>query len=272
MIKAIISDIDETLLDDKHKLPQANIDAIRKASAAGVKFVPATGRGYWAIAGILKELDLFDQANEYVISYNGCCLSENKGDKILEFRGLPYEKVKKLFDFGKDKDVCIQIYTQDKLYMYNMGDDEREHYRHFANSFTELGEDIAFLKDVPVAKMLYQKVDMPYLRRLAHEMGDVLDGISHTFSSNRYFEMNNQGVDKGEMVKVLAAKLGFTLDEVIAVGDNYNDVSMLKVAGISVAANNAVLDVKKLCTYTTTNDNNEGVLAEVIEKFVFNSI
>ena len=103
-------------------------------------------------------------------------------------------------------------------------------------------------------------------------MGDVLEGISHTFSSNRYFEMNNQGVDKGEMVKVLAEKLGFTLDEVIAVGDNYNDISMLKVAGISVAANNAVLDVKKLCTYTTTNDNNEGVLAEVIEKFVFNSI
>lgn len=59
------------------------------------------------------------------------------------------------------------------------------------------------------------------------------------------------------------------IKDVIAVGDNYNDMSMLKVAGLSVAAGNAVEDVKKVCNYTTEADNNEGVVAELIEKFIF---
>lgn len=57
-------------------------------------------------------------------------------------------------------------------------------------------------------------------------------------------------------------------EEIIVAGDNYNDLSMLKVAGLAVAANNAVEDVKKQCDYICENDNNQGVLAEIIEKFI----
>ena len=51
-------------------------------------------------------------------------------------------------------------------------------------------------------------------------------------------------------------------------GDNYNDLPMLEVAGLSVAAGNAVDDVKKVCDVVTKADNNEGVIAEIIERFI----
>ena len=66
----------------------------------------------------------------------------------------------------------------------------------------------------------------------------------------------------------MAEILGIGIEETIAVGDNYNDMSMLQVAGLSVAAANAVDDVKKACDIVTKADNNQGVVAEVIERFI----
>ena len=83
-------------------------------------------------------------------------------------------------------------------------------------------------------------------------------------------EFNALGVDKGKGLIDLAHKLGIDIKDTIAVGDNYNDMAMLEVAGLSVAATNAVDDVKKACDYTTKANNNEGVVAELIRKFIFN--
>ena len=105
---------------------------------------------------------------------------------------------------------------------------------------------------------------------LESEMKDITDGHCVTsYSSNRYMEFNALGVDKGSGLIDLAGILDIDIKDVIAVGDNYNDMSMLKVAGLSVAAGNAVEDVKKGCNYTTEADNNEGVVAELIERFIF---
>ena len=101
----------------------------------------------------------------------------------------------------------------------------------------------------------------------------ITDGcVAVSYSSNRYMEFNALGVDKGQGLIDLANKLGIDIKDTIAVGDNYNDISMLKVAGLAVAANNAVDDVKAICDYVTEANNNEGVVAEVIERFIDNEI
>ena len=81
-------------------------------------------------------------------------------------------------------------------------------------------------------------------------------------------EFNKIGVDKGQGLIHLAEILGIDIKDTIAVGDNYNDMPMLKVAGLSVAAQNAVDDVKKACDVTTNADNIEGVIAEIIERYI----
>jgi len=101
------------------------------------------------------------------------------------------------------------------------------------------------------------------------EMHPITDGqISISYSSNRYMELNKIGIDKGQTLLHLADLLAIKPEEIIVAGDNYNDISMLKVAGLSVAAHNAVEEVKTLCDYICDNDNNQGVLAEIIEKFI----
>lgn len=116
----------------------------------------------------------------------------------------------------------------------------------------------------------YQNVDIEYLRVLESKIKNITEGFcSVSFSSNRYIEFNSLGVDKGQGLINLAKTLNIYIKDTIAVGDNFNDMAMLKVAGLSVAANNAVDEVKKACDYTTKADNDEGVVAELIEKFIF---
>lgn len=273
--KLIACDLDETLLNDNHFVGKKNHDAILKARKEyGVKFVPATGRGFMQIQAELAELGLKDLEDEYVISFNGGALSENKGNRIIEFNGLSFNKMKEIFEAGLNFDVCQHIYTPDKLYVFNLSESEKERLAHLKLDVIYLKENnVDFLKDTPVAKILYQNTDVPYLMSLENELKSITDGcVAISYSSNRYMEFNAVGVDKGQGLIDLANKLGIDIKDTIAVGDNYNDLSMLKVAGLSVGANNAVDDVKAVCDYVTKANNNEGVVDELIRRYIFNEI
>src|SRR5699024_12049066 len=89
--KIIACDLDETLLSADTHVSVENREAIQKAVAHGVKFVPATGRGYVSVQNTLKEIGLEQAANEYVISFNGASITENKNNRVLYFDGLPNE-------------------------------------------------------------------------------------------------------------------------------------------------------------------------------------
>ena len=269
--KLIACDMDETLLNDNHEICQRNIDVIKRARKEyGIKFVLATGRSYDLVQKQLQDLDLYDKEEEYVLSFNGGALTENSGNRILQFKGLSFNKVKELFEFGLSKDLCVHIYTKDALYIYNMFEDSRERLKNIAH--IEMNDNsIDFLEDTPIGKLIYESLDMDFLMSLEKEMSNMIENqCTISYSSNRYMELNTLGVDKGQGLIDLAKILNIDIKDTIAIGDNYNDMSMLKVAGLSVAANNAIEDVKEVCDYTTEADNNEGAVAELIEKFIFN--
>jgi HAD-superfamily hydrolase, subfamily IIB len=272
--KLIASDMDETLLNDHHEICQRNIDLIKKAKELGVKFVPATGRGFMSIQNDLRLLDLYDQEGEYVISFNGGAISENKDNQVIDFQGLPFEKMKEIFEFGLDYDVCQHIYTKDKVYIFNLSESEAQRIKNQkVDCIIMEDNNVDFLKDTPIAKILYQNTDVPYLMSIEPKMKDIVEGLcSVSYSSNRYMEFNRIGVDKGQGLKKLAKILGIDIKDTIAVGDNYNDLAMLKVAGLSVAAGNSVEGVKDVCDYVCQSNNNEGVLAEVIERFIIDEL
>lgn len=266
----IACDLDETLLNSEHGICQRNRDLIHKARELGVKFVPATGRLYTAVDDVLDMLDLKQKADEYVLSANGGIISENKGHRLLKCESLTFEKVKEIVEFGKDKDVCIQIHTLEGVYLYHLNDDERARVNGQKLKYTVLDNvDIEFMKDFHLIKVLFQSTDIPYLKSLEKQMATIYNQeISVSYSSDRYLEMNKIGVNKGQGLIDLAALLDIPIEATIAVGDHYNDLDMLKVAGLSVAAQNAIDDIKEVCDYTTQANHNEGVVAELIEKFI----
>jgi len=270
MYKLIACDLDETLIGDDHIIPKINIEAIKEAGKIGVKFVPATGRGHVSIKPTLDDLCVYNKKDEYVIALNGASVLENKDFRLLNFNGIDFDLAKQLFEVGLTKDVCIHVYTLDNVYVFNLNEVENSYISEKLKGF-KIGENnsIESLKNIPIAKVLFQNLDREYLVRIADEMKEITnDRVTVTFSSNRYLEFNRKGIDKGTGLIELAEELGIKQDEIIAIGDNYNDLSMLKVAGLSIAVNNAVDEIKKQVDYVCKADNNQGAIAEVINKFI----
>lgn len=270
MIKYIVSDVDETLLDSEHQIPKNNVEMIRKAIDAGARFICATGRGFHSIDNVVNELNLLED-DDVTISFNGGAITRNKDKKILYFQGLTYEKVEEIFHFAKSYDVCIEVYSIETVYTYNLNEDERSRIEKQHIPYEEF-DDITMFKTMPISKVLLQKPDIPYLKEVASAMGPVAQGLSIAFSSGRYCECNAENVSKGLTLSYLLETMGATLDEVCAVGDSSNDISMLKIVKLSVAAANATEEVKALCDVVTENDHNQGVLAEVIEKYILTEV
>lgn len=268
----IAMDLDETLLNDDHKVCEENIKWINKArSEHNVRFVAATGRGYNQIIPELTQIGLANMPGEYTISYNGAAITENKDFKLIAWNGMSFEKMKDIFDFGWQQDVCLHVYADEELFVYRVNDDEYKRLTAQKLSCTYLNQkDLSPLMGKRIAKILYENTDMDYLMSLEDKMTAITQGsVSVSYSSNRYMEFNTLGVDKGAGLTLLANKLSIPIEQTIAIGDNYNDMAMLKAAGVSVAAQNGVADVKKACDYITKANNNEGVVAEAIRKYIY---
>lgn len=269
--KCIVCDLDETLLDENSCIPQKNIDFIKKAiNEYNIKFVPATGRPRALITSYLKEINLFDK-NEYVLSLNGAILSENKDNQIIQSSGIEKSKVIELIEFGLQHDVCIELHSETDIYVYRLT--EQEEIDIFIQTNTPYIEktdrNYDYLNDINILKLVYEKRDNEYLHSIVPLMDKIRDNLNISFSSYRYIEINSSLIDKGKGLMNLAKYLNIDRNEIIAIGDNYNDESMLKVAGLSCAPSNAIINIQKMCDYVSPFNNNEGAVADIIEKFIF---
>ena len=126
-----------------------------------------------------------------------------------------------------------------------------------------------FLKNEKIAKFLYVKPDMDYLKSVEQDLPeDIKKQFSISYSSYRYLEFNPLGVSKGAALKWLADYLHIDKQNVIAIGDNYNDVSMIQEAGLGVCVAGGAQDIQAISDYVTTVDYDQGAVKEVIEKFI----
>lgn len=271
MYKIIACDLDETLLSADRTVSQKNIKAINEAKKLKIKFVPATGRGFNTVQNTLKELGLYDETNEYVISYNGGAITENKNNRLLHFEGISFELASELYKRGLNYNVCIHVYTKDTVYVYGYVQEEINYLLGRMDVTEIFDNNINFLKEQEIAKVLYMNTDYSYLKKIEEDFSDIAPGMDISYSSNRYIEFNRKGVNKGTGLLSLAKLLNVDPKETIAIGDNFNDLSMIKVAGLGVGVQNTVEEMKKECDYITTATNNEGAVAEVIEKFILNA-
>lgn len=269
MYKLMLSDLDETLLVDHH-VPYFNCEAIKKIRDKGVKFVVATGRSYSMIFDILKEIGTYEKENEYSICFNGALIIENKDHRILNFKRILFEDAKELFKRAKNYDVCVLIFTLDMCYMYNANEDEIARKIRQKAKFKIIDEkEFALLKDQPIAKMIYQNKNIKYLKMIEDEFQkDICQRMAVSYSSNRYMEFNALNVNKGNALSWLAKYLEIEIKDTIAIGDNYNDLEMIKMANLGACVSSANDDIKAAANYITKLDYYQGAVKEVIEKFI----
>ena len=268
MYKIIFCDLDDTLLNSDKSISLKNKEWIKKARAKGVKFVVCTGRVLSAVANILEELELKDQEGEFLISLNGGAIYENNG-KLLYADFLPKTVAETVFQKGVDLDICLRIYTKDNFYGYNLDKDTKlkETYQNVQTALKEFFTPrLDFLNGEDLVKIVFIDDDRAKLKKIENELKDL--EVELTYSSQRSLEINHKGVNKGSGLLWLSDYLGFSKEEVIAIGDNFNDVSMLKTAGLGVCVKNGDKEVKKIAKYISEKTNDEAAVAEVIEKFI----
>ena len=270
MYKLIASDLDETLLGPDHHISAENLAAIHKCQELGIKFVPATGRGFGSIQATLAELGIQGAAGQYTISYNGGAIYENQGPRLIKFTGMAYDLIEQLYERGQKYDVCMHIYSEDKVFAYNLNEEERNFCKGRLD-FIELADqtlDRLRASGENFVKILYENRDFAYLKQIRSEMGDLESQAEISYSSSRYLEFNPVGVNKGSGLKALCAEIGIDLKETMALGDSFNDDAMIKVAGLGVGMANTTPEMQADCDVITERDYQHGGVAEAINRFV----
>lgn len=272
MIELITSDIDETLVDDTKNVPIANREAIAKAEDMGIKVILATGRGPYELGDIPKQAGVIHD-DRFIICCNGAIILDAKSRDIVASYPLKFEYAASVFKYAEENDLEAFIYTLDKKYAVNLDTFERSaEYTNETNVEEISASQLDFLKDKIILKALIKNRDLDFLHSLEPDVAKLCNfDVEIAYSSDIYMEINAVNVNKGRALKNVCDHYGIDIANTLVIGDNYNDIAMLEVAGISVAVANAHLQVKEVAGNVTKANNNEGAVAEAIENYVFNS-
>ena len=260
--RLIATDMDGTLLNDDSAITQRTIDAIKRAVGAGAIFVTATGR---SMRGVEFINALFDEDMPFII-YNGASAIMGKSRKVLLNKYLDFKLAKEAYELGADRGVPMILWTDEHLWV-NRICDETVYYREYYQTELNIVTDMCNLKEENIYKIFW--IDTPEkTSRFQDEMKEHFGGRLNCHTSRpEYLEFVSPEAEKGAALAEVGKILGIDRNEMIAVGDGYNDISMLKFAGLGVAMENAPNDIKAVCDHVTLSNNSDGVAA-VIERFI----
>ncbi|WP_245249705.1 sugar-phosphatase [Vagococcus allomyrinae] len=257
-IKLIAIDIDGTLIDSNHQLHQQNIDALQKKAAEGVKIVLCSGRPMIGMLPFVEQLGLIAE-NEYTISYNGALVQHNADQKTLIEHTLSYADFQKITQLGQQLKLKMHILDRDYMYTPNRQISE---YTVFDAYATQMPLQYCPLAEMP--KTSYSKimfVDQAELleRAIPQIPAELYNDYTMLHSMPFFFEFLNKEASKGRAVRDLAEMLNIQQHEIMAIGDNENDLDMLTYAGVGVAMANASDNAKKAANVITKSNDQQGV-------------
>lgn len=267
MYKIIFCDLDGTLLNDKRQISDINMKYIKRAINEGCKFVICSGRSNMSIDNFNKILG-FDKIENYAIAFNGAYIYKTDTKKKILEHLVPSECAIKAIRLCRKFNVDIMVYRDEFLWFDNSTNRINTYAkRNMVN--IRIVNNLEEIAVKPVSKVIIIG-DKEELKRVENEVYNTnLNKIMTTFfSADVLYEFNPLGIDKGTGIKELSKILNISMEETIAIGDNYNDLSMIKTAGIGVCCVNGENEVKKYADYITVKNNNEGVIEEVINKFI----
>lgn len=266
--KLIILDLDGTLTNDKKQITPHTLETILKAEEMGIKVVLASGRPTYGIAPIAKRLKL-DEYGGYILSYNGGEIINWQTGELLYKNLLEPEILPYLYQCAKENDFAIMTY--DGEYVVTESPDDQYVKRASLVNVMPIKEVENFLEAVtprPISKCLIMG-EANKLAMLERKMNATLQGCMGVFRSEPYFlELVPKGIDKAKSSAYLLNSLGISREEMIAIGDGFNDVSLIQYAGLGIAMANAQEIVRQNANYITLSNEEDGV-AHAIEKFIF---
>jgi len=271
MIRLIAIDVDGTLLDTRGQIPQANIDAIHDAVRAGIHIALVTGRSYPFARPIADPLP----ASITLIVSNGAVERDMDGSRVAR-RLLDRHTARAVLDFTRPfRELAALVFDRDadRQVMFETMDWEHPGRKaYWARNQSLIAKSVPLedaLVEDPIQVMFNGGVDA--MRSLYFALHAEANGfaVSLTEYPHRDFsliDVTAPTATKGRALAWRAAQLGLPREDVMAVGDNFNDLEMLEFAGLPVVMANSV-DGLKDRGWAMTGDNESAGLAEAIRRF-----
>ena len=260
MIKLVATDIDGTILIPEGEFTQKVKDCIRRISSNGIKVVLVTGRMNAAAVRIAEDLGL----NTPVVSYQGGLVT--LGSQKLYERYLTPEQCERILEWAKSEKIHINLYNDDILYSES---DCYEVQRYCNNLHTEFSvKKFTEIEKNKINKLLAIDYNNPdRINLLEKELPTIFPDLYIVKSTPYFLEFSNPEASKSCAVKFLQNYWGLKQEEILTIGDQNNDIELLKAGGIKIAMGNATDELKKHADYITESVFDDGFVS-AINRFV----
>ena len=276
MIKLIASDMDGTLLNNNHDIDKETVEAIRKAEEAGIIFAISTGREYESVKPILDKHNIKAQC----ILSNGAEYRDEEGN-ILDKVNINEESAKRVIDILEKNNLSARIFTNKGVFTTStreealkevvyrtmslnpdLTEDESREISENLGFFTGLQyiEDINkfFEEGIEIRKFVAFNKDIDLIDKMKKVISEI-EGLAISSSFIDNIEITDINAQKGIILEQVAVKMGIDREEVMILGDSFNDYSMFEIFEETVAMENAIPEVKAVAKYITDTNDNLGV-------------
>lgn len=268
MIKLIAIDLDGTLLNSQKEISPKNQEVLKKAKAQGVKIVLCTGRPLFAVEPFMDVLGL-REAGDYSITFNGGFVQQNDtGEVLVEYR-METEQLAEMYNLTQKLGLPLDVIEGEQVYHVQPEPAEQPSIYQTLNplmrfakrDFSDFGPHERFNKMVVATDERFLDQQINLLPK------DLYTRYNLVKSRKTLLEILHKDVSKANGIARLIEKLGIQQAEVMALGDEENDLSMIEYAGIGVAMANASAVIKTAADEVTASNDEDGV-ALAVERFV----
>ena len=263
--KVLVLDIDGTLTNSKKEITEATKQGIWNILQHGHKVILASGRPTPGMRKCEEELEL-KKYGGYLLSFNGARIVECKTGEVVYQRTLPLSIVPGLYEFAKANGCGLITYQGPGVISAFEPDDYVQLEARINGIPIKVVDNFVEYVNFDINKCLMTAPE-EIAPELEKQLQEKYSDVASIYRSEPYFlELVPLGIDKAQSLTVLLEKLDMKREEMVAVGDGYNDLSMIKFAGLGVAMANAQEPVKKAADYITLSNDEDGVAA-VVERY-----
>ena len=277
MMKAILLDIDGTLVNSKQQITDKTKKALLKAQEDGIRVILASGRPINGMMHLAKELEM-EKHHGLCVCFNGARVVDCQTKEVLFNQTMSLDLCKEILNHLKKFDGVWPLIVKDEYaYVNNVyncmvhvkGKEINiiNHEAHDNNFILCEKRDLAEFVEEPLNKIM-AIAEPEILEKCHEEISAPFKGkVNAMFTAPFYYEITNLGIDKVKAMKQVFDDLGITFDDCIAFGDAQNDQSMVEHSKVGVAMGNACDSLKAVADYVTDSNEEDGI-ANALEKFL----
>ncbi|MED4604286.1 Cof-type HAD-IIB family hydrolase [Paenibacillus validus] len=259
--RLIALDVDGTLLNDNHELTERTIRTLRLAHEAGLRIVLCTGRGPANAIPVFEELGL----EGVLITHNGASTVQTPGAQVLHQFSFQMQELAPLVAYCRENGVHFDVNTPLDLYLEKAEAAAAAMYEQFL-IVTKQVDDVLAMEEGIVKFTMFGDGDQMDRVEAAFGREFQLPETFHAIRSGvEFVDVMAVSASKGNALKHLADSWGIRREEIIAIGNYFNDVDMLRFAGLGIAMDNSPDGVKEAADEVTLSNNEDGVHAALMK-------